>query len=990
MTIRIASAPRFRPKTAWAALFCLFIFEGLPVVGYSNSLESSTHLVIDSWQMDSGLPNNSVTALLQTRDRYLWVGTSNGLARFDGTHFITYRSVDYPALRSNRILCLYEDAAESLWIGTQEGGLIRMRHGQVSAFTIVEGISSDTVLSMVADDEGSLWVGTSFGLNRGIKGQFSTYFKNDGLPDDQVLSVAAGVDGSIIAGTGKGLAKIKHGGLGPQVLNDSALAGFQAKCLCQSKDGNIYLGGDGGVNRLHKANSGGLVAEQLAPGDVECLIERAGGEVWCGTSTGDLLRIVPGQGPATPEVVWHCASAILALAEDVEGNLWVGTGQLGLFRLKARELRLVPFPESSMLNSSPCCYQTSEGQLQVLAANNTIYVCQEGRMTLGSKLPLSEEVVVQTVSMGPGGALWIGTRRDGLMKYQGGEITRITQRDGLSDNSIESLCPDEEGGIWVGTRNGGLNYVKDREVQRFNTPWGFEGNYAGVIKRDMDKQVWVGTTGDGLFRMAGTGFVPFTERNGMPSGQIETLLADDDGALWVGTARGLCRVKGGVVTSLAGRGGLGTDAILQLRSDGRTNLWVGATSGIFRIRKDELAALADGAVSFVNAIPYGEEDGLFGVQCVTDSGSQTEPAGAGSVWFLTTKGLVARERGAVRINSTPPAIVFEQAKLDNEIFPLDGVLRVPPGKERVQFQYNALSFTAPGKIKFRYRLEGYDRNWSEPSSSRTAQYPRIPPGHYSFRVVACNNDGVWNQTGPSAEIISIPFWWETNAFRITAAFVAVAAVTGIYRLKKARRLELERLRVRIAGDLHDEIGSSLWSIALLSRMLCKHGSLGSQEREDLEEIHRIAVQTSNSIRDIIWLINPAFDTVQDLLLRTQDFARTILRGVDYQVVCEGATPARKLSPELKQNLFLLFKEALTNIARHANATSVEVRIEEVGLHWQLAIRDNGVGFQPGALASGNGLRNLQARAQKLGGQLEIQSQPGKGTTLFFRAEKLEP
>jgi signal transduction histidine kinase len=205
-----------------------------------------------------------------------------------------------------------------------------------------------------------------------------------------------------------------------------------------------------------------------------------------------------------------------------------------------------------------------------------------------------------------------------------------------------------------------------------------------------------------------------------------------------------------------------------------------------------------------------------------------------------------------------------------------------------------------------------------------------------------------------------------------------------------RYRELERLRVRIAGDLHDEIGSSLWSITLLSRMLAKHSNLEKDEREDIEEIHRIAGQTSNSIRDIIWLINPAFDTVQDLLLRTRDFARTIMRDVDYRMVTEGTDLARKLSPDLKQNLLLLFKEALTNIARHSGATVVEVRIQELDRTWRLSIRDNGSGFDTAMLTGGSGLRNLQARAAKIGGTLEIQSTPGSGTTLLFITERLRP
>jgi signal transduction histidine kinase len=328
-------------------------------------------------------------------------------------------------------------------------------------------------------------------------------------------------------------------------------------------------------------------------------------------------------------------------------------------------------------------------------------------------------------------------------------------------------------------------------------------------------------------------------------------------------------------------------------------------------------------------------------------------------------------------------VVIERVLVENEEMPLGGAVRVAPGKESLQFQYTALSFAAPGKVAFRYQLEGFDRAWSEVQTIRTARYPKVPPGEYRFRVVARNNDGVWNESGAALAVVVVPFWWATNWFRLVLAVGAVGALVGLYRLRQTRRREIERLRVRIASDLHDDVGSSLWSITLLSRMLSKHGRLEGQERQDVDEIHRIAVQTSNSIRDIIWLINPAFDTMQDLVLRTKDFAGTALRGVEYRLECDSPLLTRKLSLDFRQNLFFLFKEALTNIARHAQATVAEARVEERDGRLRLSIQDNGIGFDPTVRTGGNGLRNLRARAVRMGAELEIHSRPGEGTTLVL-------
>jgi signal transduction histidine kinase len=290
-------------------------------------------------------------------------------------------------------------------------------------------------------------------------------------------------------------------------------------------------------------------------------------------------------------------------------------------------------------------------------------------------------------------------------------------------------------------------------------------------------------------------------------------------------------------------------------------------------------------------------------------------------------------------------------------------------------------------VAFRYLLEGFDEDWSEITTARTARYPKVSPGKYRFRVVARNNDGIWNETGASVALVVSPFWWESWWFKLGSIVAGVAVLLGAYRLRLARRREIERLRVRIASDLHDDVGSSLWSITLLSRMLARHGNLTPEEKQDVNEINRISVQTSNSIRDIIWLINPAFNSLQDFVLRIKDFASIMLRETNFRLRCEGIDLTRKLSPDFRQNLFFLFKEALTNIAKHAQATEVEVCLEQRSGAWRFTIRDNGVGFDPEKQTAGNGLKNLHSRAVKMSAKLEIESQPGQGTLLVVTAAK---
>jgi len=498
------------------------------------------------------------------------------------------------------------------------------------------------------------------------------------------------------------------------------------------------------------------------------------------------------------------------------------------------------------------------------------------------------------------------------------------------------------------------------------------------MARDRRGRLWVGTTGDGLFCYSNGVVSSYTTRNGLLHDLVQSLLPDED-IVWVGTAGGLARIQGSELKVFTQKDGLAVDAIAQLQDDGAGNLWIGSSRGLSRARKHQLNDYAEGRTRFLDTVSYGSSDGLTDLEAVP--GAQVFGAGQrrGRLWFLTSRGLVEAEGRALKWNPLPPPVVLEQVLVENEAVPLSDVVRVPPGREKIQFQYSALSLTAPEKVRFRLRLAGFDRDWVDMDNNHTARYTKVPPGRYDFRVMACNNDGVWSEAGTGVGLVVAPFWWQTGWFRVALLAGLGAGVAGVIRMRRARRRDIDRLRVRLAADLHDELGSSIWSITLLSRMLQKDGQMGMKERRDAGEIHRIATQTSNAIRDIVWLINPAFDTAQDLVLRIRDLTVTMLRDAECRLQCDSADLLRKLPLDFRQNVFLLFKEAVTNVAKHAQATQVEIHLHEAAGRWQLSIQDNGVGFSLDGDFPGHGLRNLRQRAGKIGGEVTITSQPGRGT-----------
>lgn len=955
-----------------AAVAC-FACSLSPAFGADAEPRPSDYLIA-AWQVENGLPQNSVTCITQTRDGYLWLGTSNGLARFDGVRFVTFRSTDTPGLRNNRIQCLGEDRQGVLWIGTDGGGLVRREHGQFVSLSAKEGLSSDRVTCLAEDHDGQLWVGTASGLNRLDQGRFVSFFTLNGLPEDSITALLPHRDG-LWAGTSRGLARFRAGRWARVNLNFPPSP--EGVSWLRESQGSLWGAGPSGLwcvgipgNETH--------GELIHHGPVCSLAETTKGEIWFGSAAGRLFRL--GRNRADVEEMARLGSAVLALQEDREGNLWAGTAGDGLYRLKPRQLRVIRAPEGVSPEEVLALSESPAGKVWLVTGTRGIQVWEEETWRVFLPRGLPESASARTVAGDESSGLWIGTQGDGLLRWEQGRLQGWSQREGLSDSVIEALCSDGRAGLWVATRNGGLNHWQAGEVSRVHTPWGFTGNFACVLARDHLGRLWIGTSGDGLFCYSNGVYTAFTTHAGLPHNVVHALLPEEN-LVWVGTAGGLARIQGNAVKAFTQKDGLPEEAMVQLQADDAGNLWVGTTRGLFRLRKQQLHDYADGRTRFLDAVPYGQSDGLTDVEALPGAQVRNDGAMPGRMWFVTSRGLVRAEQGARQWNSRPPPVVLEQVLVENEPVPLAAEIKVPPGREKIQFQYTALSFTAPEKVRFRVWLERFDRNWVEMAGQRTARYPRVPPGRYDFRVSACNNDGVWNEAGASVRLVVAPFWWQTVWFRVALVVLAAAAGTGWLRMRHARRHEMERLRVRLAADLHDEIGSSLWSITLLSRILQKDGQMGADERRDVGEIHRIAQQSSGAIRDIVWLINPAYDTAQDLVLRMRDFAGTLLRGAEHRLQCDRVDLSRKLPLDFRQNVFLLFKETVTNIAKHAQASEVEILLEERAARWQLTIRDNGVGFDPAGHGSGHGLKSLRQRAEKIGGKLTIRSQPGQGTSV---------
>jgi ligand-binding sensor domain-containing protein len=939
--------------------------------------------------MDDGLPHNCVQAIVQTRDGYIWLGTQEGLARFDGVHFTLFNQANVPVLHNANILGLHESRDGSLWISTGRGGLNRLKDGKFFHYGKAEGVADDSGLGLIFEaSDGSLWFGMVGGVSRYRDGKFTTFAKKTGFPADIVRGMSEDPQGRLWLGTPGGVFCWKDGRVIRQFTTADGLRMNDVRAVRCDREGTLCGGAGDGLSCIQDAKVTTCVMDKgPAHNIITQVYPDSQGNLWVG-SYGGLYRLVDGKLISQLDDKGRTFDMVNALLEDRERNLWVASRD-GLIRLKTRRF-------------------TSYTQQQGLSCNNVISVLESRDGTIwagtwgGGLNRLKDGIITEFKSSSPvpllvlglledhDGCIWAGADWDGgLFRFGQNGCQHFTAKQGLTGGAVRVVYEDRQGACWVGT-GGGLYRLDGERFHPFGAEHGMGREVVRAICEDSDGNIWVGTN-DGLWRLRNATFTKFTTANGLSHNTTGALYADHEGNLWIGTSGGgLNRFKNGQFTTYTTKQGLFSDSIFEILEDDNGWLWMTSQRGVFRVKRKDFDNLDRGTAATLNSISYGKTDGLASEVCTVVAKPSAWKSRDGRLWFATTRGLsVIDPNSPIKEDRSPAPVVLERVIADKQPFPAEEMMpvaspiRIPPGRGDLEFHYTALSFGMPERNRFKYRLEGVDPEWVEAGSRRVAYYNHIYPGKYRFRVVTRNNDSSWTDSGPWADIVLLPHLWQTWWFKVLLGAGIALGAFGLHRIRLAQFRQLEALRLRIAADLHDEVGSNLSAISLLSRKVQKCGAAHEEGREDLAAINRLAARTANSIREIVWFINPEYDTLEDLVLRMEVAAKTMLAGVDCQFQSSPAHCSRKLPLHLRQNLFLLFKEALTNVARHSQASRVEINVAERDHTWQQSIHDNGVGFHPHAARSGNGLKNLRQRAARLEGTLDIKSQPGQGTNVVF-------
>jgi ligand-binding sensor domain-containing protein/signal transduction histidine kinase len=997
----------------------------LPTVAWGAApLPLPQDLTIRVWNKQQGLPDDSVTSVLQTRDGYLWVGTSAGLARFDGVRFVSMAPHPGKSVPPICVTALCEDAAGRLWIGTQGDGLLCYENGVVRAFPGTRTSQDKTINSIAEDAAGNLWLGTPSGLIRLGGGTLARFGVKDGLPNDFVSNVHVARSGTVWITTRGGMCQFKGGRIDPfPFQTDSPGRNPESLGVYEDRRGQLWAFGDTYLVNLtegkHLNHFGS--GETTTSTRIWSLCEGKHGELWIGTSGKGLYCFVDGKFmPLTPHNE-DLGSDVRTLCEDREGNLWLGTHGDGLVRLQLRNVHVLDAGTGLPNRPAVCLAFGSQGDAWIGFERGGLYhgTAESFERIKGDSGPELQNLV-SSICAAPDSGLWLASPGEGLYRITKDRTMHYTTADGLLDNCVLSLALDSQGALWVGTL-GGLNRISNGVVASYGNSAGLPESPATAVLAAHSRGVWIGFESGEVFRGGDGPFQPVAGPAVSAGKAIRALHEDRAGRLWVGSAGGrlACVADGRLLTwnldpaspdkSILGI--LGTD-------DG--DLWFGTDRSIYCVAQREINAWLSESGSLRPQLAF-KADSVSGT-ATAYGWPRALKSPDGKLWFGTDGGAVTLDvRGPVA-DLTPPPVLIEGISVNGQ--PLarreaaassantnghSPQVRLSSHLRSLEIQFTALNFSNPEKVRFRHRLDGFDPDWVVDSGSgRSVHYGRLPYGAYTFRVQSGSADQAWYENGASFSfLIPAPVWrtpWALAAYSLTVVMLATGMVRMISVRRFRRRLEalalqqaMERERMRIAQDMHDEIGSKLTKISFMSERAKSELEGQSPVARKLDSIASTSRDLLQTLDEIVWAVNPHNDTLEHLADYLGQYATEYLQNtaVECELHIPRDLPNHALSAEIRHNLFLAFEESLNNALKHGRASRVRVDMLAEPSRFEIRIKDNGRGFDVGALfpapqgggpAPGrdrNGLRNLRQRLALAGGHCGIESRPGEGTTVIL-------
>jgi signal transduction histidine kinase/ligand-binding sensor domain-containing protein len=788
-------------------------------------------------------------------------------------------------------------------------------------------------------------------------------------------------------------------------INAYTLPGGQADnvvlSLCRDRAGHLWVGAASGLRRFE---AGSFSAENLSPDlqstAISSIFQDQEGNVWFGTGKG-LFRSSQGGFESYGAKDGLPSDGVTAIYQDAEGSLWVGTNE-GLCRLKDFRFKVYTAKDGLAGDIVWAIYEDTTGSIW-LSTSSGLSRFKDGNFTnYGPKNGLPANYI-PSITEDTAGNLWFGTAGGGAVKFKDGQFTALTKKNGLSGDNIAAVHADRAGNLWFATYGFGVNLLRNGQITVYTTQDGLASDYVRAIFEDRAGNIRVGTKNGGVSRFDNGRFTTWITNEGT-SNFATSFYEDSSGALWVNTLdEGLSRFKDGKIVNIIKKNGLFDNMAFEMLPDGDDgggSLWMSCNRGIYRVSQRELNDFADGRAQSVTSFSYGVADGMLDQECNAASPSAFKTRD-GRLWFATVKGVVVIDPR--NHNTQPPNVIIERAIIDRQTLPVPEAIKIEPEQDKLEIQYTALSWDRPQQIRFKYQLVGLEDDWTDVGTRRAAYYTHLPPGEYTFRVIADNGEGVWNMEGKSLRVLVLPPFYRTWWFiaLLALAFVGLVVFVNRLRIRQLTRARIvqeefsrrllssqEQERKRIAAELHDSLGQNLLVIKNRAMMGLVPQDLPGSSREQLDEISTLSSQAIEEVREIAYNLRPYQIDRLGLSRAVEAMIKKVAVASGIRFTTEIEQLKGVLAKDAEISVYRVVQECVNNIVKHSEATEANVEMKRDGLNFlHIIVKDNGKGFaveqtlSPESGKHGFGLVGMPERVRLLGGMYDIQSSPGKGTII---------
>ena len=950
-----------------------------PAVDSLTASANEWNFTIRSWQSQDGLPEETVQAFAQTPDGYLWVGTSGGLLRFDGARFHLFAHENTPAFGENSVFCLLAAHDGRLWIGTDGSGLIEWQNGVFHAYPTEKGQTADFVRALAEDRNGLLWVATDDGLFWARNGRLERADKPLGLPVFNVHAVLEDRTGRIWVG-GSRLYSLKDGQSREYSLPDNDSRN-KVKSFLQTADGVIWVGTVGGLYRLRPGHERFEPVPGVA-GTIRALREAPNGELWAGAIGEGIFRIRGDRVTRLKAPSPLVSNTVLSIFADSDRDLWIGT-QAGMMRLSRTPVRVLALPTAADSDFGTVALD-SDGSLW--AASNQLVHVQSGR-AVPFHFPGMDEARVRNVLRARDGSLWIGTDGSGVYRHSAQGTRHFTTHEGLVNNFVRVFLESRDGSLWIGTDNG-VSHLDQAGFQNYTSQNGLAYNSIRSLLEDRDGTIWIGTEhGLSQFRNGGVFHDAMTAALG--DEKVWALHQDADGGMWIGTrAHGLYRYRNGQLSHYTTANGLASDSIYCILEDKQGHFWFSGPSGVMLLNRGELDAHATGKEQLLSLRIFRADEGGKPVQFY----GGTQPAGAltatGEAWFPTSQGL-----WSIRPDELEHPFIsnlnIDSVRVDGRPASLPGKLDLDASSDRVEIAYEPVLLRSQEGLRFRYRLDGYDRGWTYANAQqRLATYTNLPAGQYTFLIEAWETDHPAHTAHAAIGFLKKPYFYRTPWF--VALCVLIAALLSILAYQVRMKQIHDRFkavlaeRTRLAREMHDTLIQGCVSISALLEAAASREIDDNESRAHLIDYAATQIRaTVDEARQAVWNLRGEERTLVNPETALRRMAERIGREHGVEMAYRLLGKPFAISLPATHELMMVAREAVLNAILHGHAQHVEAEIRYAGQSLSLTVKDDGDGFDAAKAFSDEhfGLRGMRERIHRFDGKLEIESVSHRGTSV---------